>query len=147
MSSPAPILALVGATGKFKGEFELASPAHVALSGLVGGYLLPTFLSALKSNKLSSIRILTSSPDSPKLDHLAGVDGVEIVPIAYRDPASLATALRDVGILVSAMGTSTSKEGEYEANKATLLKAAADAGVKVRTATLPGYQDSTSSVT
>ncbi|ORY47185.1 NmrA-like family-domain-containing protein [Leucosporidium creatinivorum] len=113
--SSAPVLALVGATG------------------LVGGHLLPTFLVALSKGQLSAIRILTSSPDSDKLNSLRSFPKVSIHAISYSDSSSVEQALSGVGILISAMGSSPTKEGSYESSKATLLKAAAAAKVKVYT--------------
>lgn len=115
MSSPPPILALVGATG------------------LVGGAILPSLLAAVASGKLSALRLLTtSSPEDPKFAQLQAVPRVQIVKVSYADVAGLQAALEGAQVLVSAMGTKTSAEGSYEENKAKLVEAAAKAGVKVR---------------
>ncbi|BGP19585.1 hypothetical protein JCM10213_009322 [Rhodosporidiobolus nylandii] len=115
MASLAPTLALVGATG------------------LVGSALLSSFILAVQSGRLSGLRVLTSSPDSPKLNaarSLAGKD-VEIKEVHYAEEASLEAALKDADVLVSAMGASETKEGKYEDNKSKLLEAAVKAGIKV----------------
>ncbi|GAA5874297.1 hypothetical protein JCM1840_000626 [Sporobolomyces johnsonii] len=113
MAAQAPVLALVGATG------------------LVGSALLSYFLTALSSEKISTLRILTSSPSSPKLDDARGTNGVDIVQVRYADEASLERSLQGADVLVSAMGASETKEGRYEDNKQRLLDAALKAGVKV----------------
>ncbi|GAA5995254.1 uncharacterized protein JCM10292_005059 [Rhodotorula paludigena] len=110
-----PVLALVGATG------------------LVGSALLRSFLDAVSDSRLSSLRILTTSPASPKLAsaraHPAG--RVEIREIHYSDTSSLDAALAGVDVLVSAMGAQSSPEGTYESNKHLLLDAAVRAGVRI----------------
>ncbi|GAA5937213.1 hypothetical protein JCM1841_002328 [Sporobolomyces salmonicolor] len=113
MAARAPVLALVGATG------------------LVGSALLSHFLAALSSGKLSTLRILTSSPSSPKLEDARGTNGVEVVQVRYADEASLERGLQGADVLVSAMGAAETKEGKYEDNKQKLLDAALKAGVKV----------------
>lgn len=129
--SSAPVLALVGATGEFVSLDLGLRKLNCTSTGLVGGHLLPTFLAALKAGKLSAVRILTSSPDSEKLSPLRSAQGVSIHAISYSNSSSLEQALSGVGILISAMGSSPTKEGSYETNKSNLLASAAAAKVKV----------------
>ncbi|GAA5913082.1 hypothetical protein JCM6882_005556 [Rhodosporidiobolus microsporus] len=114
MASPAPVLALVGATG------------------LVGSALLESFTSTLQTSRLSTLRILTSRPSAPALAAVQNVPGVEIKEVHYGvGGASLDAALEGADVLVSAMGASETGEGKYEENKKKLVEAAVRAGVKV----------------
>ncbi|GAA6009586.1 hypothetical protein JCM10207_004113 [Rhodosporidiobolus poonsookiae] len=114
MASTAPVLALVGATG------------------LVGSALLESFLTAVQDHKLSSLRILTSSPSSPKLARARSTPNVDILEVNYSDQRTLDDALNGADVLVSAMGASeTELHGRYEENKEKLVEAAVKGGVKV----------------
>ncbi|GAA6036411.1 hypothetical protein JCM8097_001707 [Rhodosporidiobolus ruineniae] len=113
MTTQAPIIALVGATG------------------LVGSALLSSFVDAVQSSRIASLRILTASPSSPKLSAAKEVKGVEVREIAYSDAKSLEKALQGVEVLVSAMGASETSQGRYQENKERLVEAAVKAGVKV----------------
>lgn len=139
-----PVISLVGATGALllSRAFTLSIP-HLLIrtpclvaqrfAGLVGSALLTAFLDAVTTNRIGTLRILTSSPDSIKLaparTHPSG--RVEIHQIAYVIPDTLDKALNGADVLVSAMGASENEQGKYEDNKQKLLDAAVKAGVKI----------------
>lgn len=102
--------------------------AFVGANGLVGKSMLPDFVDALRSGKISSLRVLTTRPEALDGD-LTSAKGVEMINVGkYTDADKIQAALEGAQILVSAMGT---KEGYHE-NKTTLLECAAKAGIKVR---------------
>ncbi|GAA5853065.1 hypothetical protein JCM8547_000189 [Rhodosporidiobolus lusitaniae] len=80
-----------------------SSLALVGATGLIGSALLPTFLNALSTGRLSSVRILTASPSSSKLSTARATPHAEVREVKYADAASLEEALQGVDVLVSTM--------------------------------------------
>ena len=87
-------------------------------TGFVGKELTPTFLEALDAKQISSLTLLTREPSSSKLD-VYRKRSAKILEADLTDVAALAKSLKDVDIVVSALGTkSITKQ-----NKQVLIEA------------------------
>ncbi|KAM0751871.1 NAD(P)-binding protein [Meredithblackwellia eburnea MCA 4105] len=101
--------------------------AVVGLTGLVGTSVLPSLLS---SNKVS-LRLLSTSPDSPSLktllDSAPQPSNASVCKIEWSDEGSLVTGLEGVDVLVSLLASRT--PGVMDSWK-KLIEAAGKANVK-----------------
>ncbi|KAJ5675500.1 hypothetical protein N7462_008397 [Penicillium macrosclerotiorum] len=95
-------------------------------NGFIGKEILPTFLNALQTRELSSLKLATQNPRSSAYD-AARTGGAIVCLINFGDKLSLRRMLEDVDVVVSCMGTG----GDSKENKKLLVEACAEANVKV----------------
>lgn len=86
-------------------------------NGFIGKEILPTFLNALQTGELSSLKLATQNPKSSVYD-AARSAGATVCPINFGDKHSLLQILEDVDVVVSCMGTG----GDSKKNKKLLVE-------------------------